>query len=102
MTARPAAAPTAAPARLLPVRVTAATRSSAMIRSLTAGTSGSATTRVVSRPCGNPARSMNCWMASALPVTFGECLSRTALPAARVGMAKRMTCQNGKFHGITA
>ena len=53
-------------------------------------------------PAGNPARSTSCWIASALPVTFGECLSRTALPAARVGMATRMTCQNGKFHGITA
>ena len=41
-------------------------------------------------------------IASAHPVTLGECLRIAVLPASRVGAAKRSTCQNGKFHGMTA
>jgi len=41
-------------------------------------------------------------MARALPGTFEACFSRPTFPAARLGAAKRNTCQNGKFHGITA
>ena len=100
--ARPAAAPAAAPARLEPVRVTAAMRSSAIRPSMTLGTSGSATTSVVRTFAGRPASTNNCCNASALPVTLGECFSRMPLPATSEGMAKRMTCQTGKFQGITA
>lgn len=100
--ALPAAAPTIAPARLLPVRVTAATRGSATRRSTVSGTSGSGMTRAVTSPAGKPAPTKASASASAEPVTLGECLSRTPLPAARVGMAKRITCQTGKFHGMTA
>ena len=52
---RPAIAPTALPARSLPVMVTAPTRGSAISRSVTAGTSGSATSSVVNNPSGSPA-----------------------------------------------
>ena len=38
----------------------------------------------------------------AVPETFGACLRSAVLPAISAGPAKRMTCQNGKFHGITA
>jgi hypothetical protein len=30
------------------------------------------------------------------------CFSKPTLPAASAGAANRTTCQNGKFHGITA
>ena len=99
---RPAAAPTAEPARLEPVNVTAAIRSSAISRSIVAGTSGSATTSEVSRCLGSPASTNNCSSASAQPVTLGECFSSTPLPAVIAGMAKRITCQTGKFHGMMA
>ncbi len=36
------------------------------------------------------------------PGTFEACLSTAALPATSAGAAKRKTCQNGKFQGITA
>ena len=101
-TAAPAAAATADPARSLPVSVTAATRGSSISVTVTAGTSGSATTRARSTPAGTPAARNTPSMARAHPVTLGECLSRPVLPASRAGAAKRMTCQNGKFHGITA
>ena len=41
-------------------------------------------------------------MASADCGTFEACFRMPTLPAMRVGAAKRSTCQNGKFHGITA
>ena len=41
-------------------------------------------------------------MASAQPSTFEACLRTPPLPAISAGAAKRKTCQNGKFHGITA
>ena len=41
-------------------------------------------------------------MSSAVCGTFDACLSRPTLPAISAGAAKRTTCQNGKFHGITA
>ena len=100
--ARPAAAPTISPARLLPVRVTAAIRSSAIRPPTVSGTSASSMTRVVTRWAGKPTCSKASARASAVPVTLGECLSSTPLPAASVGMANRMTCQTGKFQGITA
>jgi hypothetical protein len=31
-----------------------------------------------------------------------ECFKTPVLPAIRPGAAKRNTCQNGKFHGMTA
>jgi hypothetical protein len=99
---RPAIAPTALPARSLPVMVTAPIRGSAMSRSVVAGTSASATNSVVNKPSGKPAVDNTSWHASADPVVFGECLSRPALPAIRAGAANRKTCHSGKFHGITA
>ena len=99
---RPAIAPTALPARSLPVMVTAPTRGSAISRSVTAGTSGSATSSVVNNPSGSPAADRMSWQASAAPVVFGECLSSAALPAINAGAANRNTCHSGKFHGITA
>ncbi len=41
-------------------------------------------------------------MASAQPGTLLACFSTAVLPAIRVGAAKRKTCQNGKFQGMTA
>ena len=41
-------------------------------------------------------------IASADCGTFEACLSSPTLPAMSAGAAKRKTCQNGKFHGITA
>ena len=38
----------------------------------------------------------------AQPVTFEACLRTPAFPAMSAGAAKRKTCQNGKFHGMTA
>ncbi len=100
--ALPAAAATKAPARSLPVSVTAATRGSAIERADTSGTLPAATIRLVNRPSGAPAVRNASSSASAVPETFGACLSSAALPASSAGAAKRMTCQSGKFHGITA
>ena len=41
-------------------------------------------------------------MASAHCGTLEACFSSPTLPAMSAGAAKRKTCQNGKFHGITA
>lgn len=41
-------------------------------------------------------------MARAQPGTFEESFITAALPAISPGAAKRKTCQNGNFHGITA
>ncbi len=41
-------------------------------------------------------------IASADCGTFDACLSSPALPAISAGAAKRNTCQNGKFQGMTA
>ncbi|GAA1947629.1 hypothetical protein GCM10009798_03430 [Nocardioides panacihumi] len=106
MIAAPATAAIEDPARSLPVRVTAATRGSSTTRRETAGTSSAATTRLRNSPTGAPASAAasatSASIASAQPVTSGLCLSSAALPAARAAQAKRSTCQNGKFHGITA
>ena len=53
-------------------------------------------------PIGAPASRNSRSIARAQPVTLGECLSTAALPAERAAPANRSTCQNGKFHGITA
>ena len=39
---------------------------------------------------------------SAVCGTFEACLSSPTLPAISAGAANRITCQSGKFHGITA
>jgi hypothetical protein len=100
--AAPAACAIAAPARSLPVRVTAAIRGSATIRAETSGTRPASMTSDRNSPAGAPASVNSASIASAQPVTSGLCLSRAALPAARAAHANRSTCQNGKFHGITA
>ena len=51
---------------------------------------------------GKPARRKTSSIASAQPGTLEACFSTAALPAISPGAAKRKTCQNGKFHGITA
>ena len=86
------------PAPSLPVTVTAATRSSAMI----AATRSDPTSSVWNTPAGAPARANRSSSASAHCGTFDACLSRPTLPAASAGAANRITCQNGKFQGITA
>ena len=35
-------------------------------------------------------------------MTFDACLRRNPFPDSMIGPAARMTCQRGKFHGITA
>ena len=92
---RPAAEPTASPARSEPVSVTAATRGSPMIRGVISPSDSSASTTVVNSPAGAPASAKRVAMASAQPVTLGECLSTPALPATSAAHAKRSTCQNG-------
>ena len=54
------------------------------------------------RPRGNPASRKTSSMASAHCGTFDACLSSPTLPAISAGAAKRNTCQNGKFQGMTA
>src|SRR5215813_7729150 len=39
---------------------------------------------------------------SELRWVFGECFTRTTLPASIVGMAMRVSCQTGKFQGMIA
>ena len=82
----PAAAPTAAPARSLPVRVTAAIRGSAMMprRHLGHDLPRPARRCGTARPV-RPRRRRAARSASAQPVTFGECLSTAALPADQRG-----------------
>ena len=59
--------------------------------------------RVRNRFCGKPASTkQRSRCASAQPGTFEACFSTPALPAISAGAAKRNTCQNGKFHGMTA
>jgi hypothetical protein len=100
--AAPAAAATNAPARSEPVSVTAATRGSAISLALTSGTLPAATIRLVKTPSGAPACRKTSSSAIAVPETFGACLSSAVLPARIAGAAKRITCQSGKFHGMTA
>ena len=58
--------------------------------------------RVRNTPFGNPACTKRSSIAIAQPGTFDACFNTPALPAISAGAAKRNTCQNGKFHGITA
>jgi hypothetical protein len=92
---RPASVATARPAAVEPVRVTAATRGSAMTRSIWSGPS---------RTLGasTPTSANRASRASPHPGVHGACLSRKLLPATRAGAANRMYCQNGKFHGMMA
>ena len=94
----PAWAATCLPAGSLPVRVTALTRSSAITRA----TSSEPISSVWKAPSGNPASRKMSAMASAHCGTFEACLRSPVLPAISAGAAKRNTCQNGKFHGMTA
>ena len=98
LSAAPAAAPTARPAASLPVRVTAATRSSAM----RPATASEPTSRVVKQPSGKPARRNTSSSSRAVWGTLEACFKRPTLPAMRAGAANRTTCQRGKFQGITA
>jgi hypothetical protein len=95
---RPAVAPTSLPAFSLPVSVAAATRGSARI----CATRFEPTSSVWKTPAGAPARVNSSSIASAHAGTLDACFSSPTLPATSAGAAKRITCQNGKFHGITA
>src|SRR4029453_14040998 len=94
----PAFAATERPAGVLPVSVTAATPGC----SISPATPSQPTTSGGKGPGGGPPRRQTSSSASAQPVTFEACLSSAPLPATRAGAAKRITCQNGKFQGITA
>ncbi len=98
MPTAPAWAATARPAPTLPVRVTAATRGSAMM----AGTWSVPMSRVWSTPSGAPARRNRSSSSSAVRGTLGACLSRPTLPAMTAGAMNRATCHRGKFHGMMA
>jgi len=54
------------------------------------------------RPCGKPASRMTRSNSSELLWVFGECFTKTTLPARIVGNAMRVNCQIGKFHGMIA
>ena len=41
-------------------------------------------------------------MLSAVWGTFEACFNRATLPTMKAGAANLMTCQSGKFHGMTA
>ena len=95
---RPARSAMREPVSELPVSVTARMRGSSMSGSI----APPATSTVRSSPCGNPASLNASSIASADRGTFEACLSTAPFPAMNAGAAKRTTCQNGKFHGITA
>ena len=82
----------------LPVSVTAAMRGS----SITRATCVRADQQRLERAFGEAGAPENLFDRSAHCGTFEACLSSTTLPAISAGAAKRNTCQNGKFHGITA
>ena len=83
---------------MLPVRVTAFTWGD----SITPATRLEPMSSARNKGGGKPACRTISSMASAQPVTLAECFSTPPLPAMRAGATKRNTCQNGKFHGITA
>ena len=91
-------AATLRPAGTLPVSVTAATFAS----SISALTPALGDQRGGEQALREAASRNTYSIASAQPGTFVACLSTPALPAISAGAAKRNTCQNGKFQGITA
>ncbi len=98
MSARPASSAIRDPVSELPVRVTARIRGSA----ITGSTCDPPSSNVRTSPSGKPASRITSSIASAHCGTFEACLRTAAFPAMRAGAAKRITCQNGKFHGMTA
>ena len=90
--------PTSTPAPSLPVSVAAATRGSPKTRS----TFCDPISNVWNTPSGNPAFRKSSSMSKADCGTIEACFSSPTFPAINAGAAKRSTCQNGKFHGITA
>ena len=88
----------ARPAASLPVTVTAAMRSSAM----SPATGSVPMSSVWKTPSGAPARRNRSSSASAHCGTFEACLRRPTFPATSAGAANRITCQKGKFQGMTA
>ena len=97
-TACPASSAIREPVAVLPVSVTARTRSSAM----TGSTAAPGTRSTRRRSFGKPASRTASSIASAHWGTLEACLRRAAFPAMNAGARNRTTCQNGKFHGITA
>jgi len=93
-----ATAATARPAVSLPVSVAATTRRSRT----TLSTTVESISRVWNTPAGKPARSKRRSRYRATCGTLEACLRSPTLPAMSAGAAKRITCQSGKFHGITA
>ena len=94
----PATLAIAAPTSLEPVTQIAATRGSAT----TSGTVAGGISMVRKSPTGNPALTTASSMASAHAGTLDACLRTTAFPAANAGASNLMTCQKGKFQGMTA
>ena len=89
LSARPACSATARPAPSLPVRVTAATRSSAMMPATASDRIG----RFWNSPSGAPATPIISCISAATPCTLLACLSSPTLPARMHGARKRTTCQ---------
>ena len=98
LSASPAMAATDWPAGALPVSVAAATRSSRSTRSMVEDP----ISRVWKTWSGKPACTKSSSMYSAVWGTLLACLSSPTLPAMSAGAAKRIACQSGKFHGMTA
>jgi hypothetical protein len=90
--------PTSIPACSLPVSAAAIRRESPRILS----TSREPNSRVWKTPSGKPARRNSSSISSALCGTIEACFSSPTFPAISAGAANRSTCQNGKFHDITA
>src|SRR5215510_3692689 len=94
----PAMVATDFPAATLPVNVTAAMFES----SISGFKSLDDNSAVRKRLLGKPASLKISSSANAHPGTLDACFKTPPLPAIRCGAANRMTCQNGKFHGMTA
>jgi hypothetical protein len=87
--ARPAIAPTDAPAASLPVSVTALTA----VCAASALASAPCTRITVNASSGSPASRHSRSIASAQPVTLEACFSATVFPAASAGTAALKACQ---------
>ena len=95
---RPATAATSLPARELPVSVTPRIRRSAMQEAACSFVRK----RFWTSPSGAPASRYSSTIRSAHWGTEGACFSTIAFPVMQLGADTRMTCQSGKFQGMTA
>src|SRR5215470_17484071 len=86
------------PAATLPVNVTAAMFGSSMSGFKSLDDSSAVRKRLMGKPASLKISSR----ANAHPGTLDACFKTPPFPAIRCGAANRMTCQKGKFHGMTA